>query len=982
MPTAAAIDPQGRGFYVIDEAKGASLLRFVNTTNAPVTLAGVTIPPGEINLIAGGGIAAEAASLREVDLTQVTGMTVDPTGDVVYITTPILSAIRAINVGTQNFSILRQTIPPATIKTIFNISRSDFGAITMSPSANTPRQFFYIGSAQFGSARLVYKLDPEANLGSGDETVYAGGGSPLSGNGDGQLATQARLISPMDLAIDVNGNLLIAEGGDTRLNPGAIRKVDASGFISSVATGLEFPIGVAAGPLGSVYVLLANAQQLVRISIGGTRTLIAGTASPAACDQNTTPTCGDGGPAISANLNLPGSNQLKNIRMAVVQNGIYLPDFTFRRVRYINTGGGQANIAGTIINTGQINTVAGSGQTSPYDNIPATNTELQNPTGVAVDANGNLFIADTNADPFGSIRFVNRGDVPITLFGNTASEITVQPSHIATLNSQAGTPANDERIATAYFASPQGLAVTSKGVFIVDAQDGALVRPLGSLNGRRSGHIRFLNTSSSDVVMFPNGGTAKVVIPPGFIRDLVGRNDQPAPGSPTADDGPANLSIVFPTDVAVDAAGNLYIADQGNNRIRKVNALTGFVTSLMVPGTEGLVPLTTGNACGLAVTPGGQVYIADTKNDRILRQNNPNSTAFTIIANASQGINKPRDLTVDAAGNVFVTNSGTDRILRVVAPTNTLGIVSAVAGNGQPGFSGDGGPSILARLNLSNPEFISASVQSTANIITLADGNFLFADTENNRVRLLVQHPNQTPVLAAVADVSLDENQTQTINFSATDGNNDPLTLSAQNVPAFATFTDNGNGGATMQLAPGFTHAGAYTVTVIVNDGDATDSKSFTITVRDVNRQPTVSVTPVNPTIYEATGPTGRSISLTATATDPDNDPLTYQWFDGAAQIAATLSPQVTLGIGTHSIFLTVTDSKGLSVTSPAQTLIVRDTTAPVISGVPADITTQAITDEGAAVTYTLPTALDLVDGAVTVTTDKASGSVFVVGVT
>jgi hypothetical protein len=190
LPTATAIDPQGRGFYVIDENNGTSLLRFVNTTSIPVTLAGVTIPPGQISLIAGGGIAAEATSLSDVDLTQVTGLAVDPSGDVVYITTPIVSAIRAINVGTQNFTILRQTIQPATIRTIFTISRPDFGAITMRTGSSATREFFYIGSAQFGSARVVYKLDPEANLGSGLETVFAGGGAPASGNGDaGQRAT-------------------------------------------------------------------------------------------------------------------------------------------------------------------------------------------------------------------------------------------------------------------------------------------------------------------------------------------------------------------------------------------------------------------------------------------------------------------------------------------------------------------------------------------------------------------------------------------------------------------------------------------------------------------------------------------------------------------------------------------------------------------------------------------------------------------------
>jgi sugar lactone lactonase YvrE len=978
LPTAVAVDPLGRGFYVVDENNGTSLLRFVNTTTAPVTVAGVTILPGNINLIAGGGIAVETPVLRDVDLTLVTGIVVDPTGNVVYLTAPLASGIRAINVGTQDFSILQKTIQPATIKTIFTITRPDFSAITM----NAAREFFYIGSALSGGARVVYKLDTAANGGSGLESVYAGSGTQ-SNNGDNGQATLAKLTSPMALALDSNGNLLIAEGGDTRNNPGAVRKVDPSGFITSLITGLEFPTGITLGPNNSVYVALGNAQQIIRVSSVGGKTLVAGNSTATACDPANNLTCGDEGSATSALLNLPGSTQLKNIAMATDSTGLYLPDFTFRRVRYINTSGGTVNIAGIAIQGGQINTIAGSGQQAPYDNVPATFTEIQMPAGVAADANGNLFVADTNADPVGSIRFINRGQTPVTLFAGTDSEVTAQPGHIVTLNSKVGEAANDDRITTAAFASPQGLAVTSNGVYIVDSQYGALVRPAGSLTGRRSGHIRFLNTSASDVTIFPSGGSAKVVVPPGFIKDIVGRNDAPQPGSQTANDATANTAIIFPTDVAVDASGNIYIADQGNNRIRKVNASTGLVTSLQVPGGDGLTPLVTGTACGIAVTPAGRVYIADTKNDRVLRQDAPNSTSFTTIANSTKGINRPRDLTLDASGNIFVVNTGKDveQILRIVAPTNALGTTSVVAGTGEAGFSGDGGPANRARINLLNPDFTTTGIQVTANIITLANGDMIFTDTENNRLRLLVQQPNQNPVLANIADVAVDEGKTQTVTFSATDGNSDPLTFTAQGTPGFATFTDNGDGTATLQLAPGYTNAGDYSVTIAVNDGDATDSKSFAIRVKDVNRAPVVNVTPIGPA-FEATGPNGRTVGLLATASDPDGDALTYQWFNGALQIASAASPQVILGLGNHLLFLTVTDSKGLSTSSTQFPVIIKDSTPPVISNVPADITKQATGDDGVTVTYTLPTATDLIDGAVTVTADKPSGSLFAVGVT
>ncbi|QQS45055.1 MAG: HYR domain-containing protein [Acidobacteriota bacterium] len=973
-PTAVAIDPQGRGFYVIDEINGTSVLRFVNTSGSPVTMAGVTIEPNSINLIAGGGLSLDAVTPREADLTLVTGMVVDPTGDVVYLTTPLVGAIRAVNVGTSSFTVLNRTIQPGTLGTIYQLSLPDFRGITM----NSQREFFFIGNSPGGSARVVYKL---IDSGNGIESIYAGGGSPPVGNGDGGEATLARLTNPMSLALDSNGNLLIAEGGDTRNNPGAIRKVAPNGLISSLIGGLEFPTGMALGPGNSVYVALGNAQQVIQVSSTGSKTVVAGTPFFAACDQFSDPNCGDDGPALSASLNLPGSTQLVNLTLAATSNGFLLPDYTFKRVRFVNRTGGTVTMAGVSIAAGNISTVAGSGKDAPYDNVPATITELQSPVGLATDSSGNLFLSDTSASPFNLIRFVNRGQTPVTLFAGTAWAMTAQPGEIITLNNQAGDFSSDSRITTAIFATPQGLAVTSSGIYIVDSQYGALVRPPGSLNGRRSGHIRFLNTTGADVTIFPNGGTAKVIVPPGQIKDIIGRNDAPPAGS-IGDNGPANEAVIFPSGIAVDAGGNIYIADHGNNRIRFVNASNGIVTSVQSRQQDGSVTaLETNSATGVALGSAGRLYIADTRNDRILRQNAAGSVDFTIIANAAGGINKPRGLHVDANGMVFVANSGTHRILRVSAPTNALGTVSTVAGSGTAGFSGDGGPGNMARINLLNPGNAFNDVQVTSSIVSLAPDRMAFTDTVNNRIRMLVETPNQPPVLAAIENISVNEGSTTTLNFSASDGNSDPLTFSIAGNPAFGAFTDNGDGTATLTLSPGFNDAGAYTVTVSVGDGDAIDSQSFTVTVVDVNRPPSVTASAIGSPL-EATMPSGRQVNLSGSATDPDGDPVTYKWFDGASQIAVGTTATVSLSIGSHSITLMATDNRGLSASSDAQSVVIQDTTPPVISNIPANITTAATSAQGATINFATPNAVDAVDGQVTVTSDRASGSLFPVGTT
>ncbi len=981
QPTATALDPLGRGFYVVDEVGGSSLLRFVNTSANSVTLAGVTIPAGQIGLVAGGGPAPEFGSARESDLSLVTGIVVDPSGNVVYLSTPLVNSIRAINVGTQNFTIFGRTIAPGTIGLLFQTSRPEVRALTMNPQT---RDFFYVSTLAGNlTTRVIWRLDAT----SGQESVYAGGGDPSRGNGDGGAATDAKIVSPLGLAVDPSGNLLIAEGGDVRNNPGAVRKVDAGGTITSVATQLEFPTGLTVTSSGTIYVALGNKQQFVRVSSGGQVTAVVGDNSAVVCNQVSNPTCGDGGLALSANLNLPSSTDQRNLPFAADANGIFIPDSSFRHVRYANLSNGSITILGLTIGARQINSIVGNGQEPPYDNIPATSSELQGPTGVAADAQGNLYIADTNPDPISHLRFVNRGATPVTLFANTAWAKTVQPGQIVTLNDGVTISRTDDRISTASFESPQALFTVANGVYIVDSQYGALIKPPQVISGRRSGHIRFLNTSNADVTLFGGSQSSKVIVPPGQVKDLVGVNEV-APNSGyglngnIGDGGAANAAVIFPTDVWVDAQSNIYIADQGSNRIRVVNGSNGVINSIQgsVGSDGGGSPLTTNGATGVALDNQGRLLIADTKANRVLRQSAPNSNNFVTIADQTKGINRPRDVISDATGNVFVTNSGSQQIMRIVAPTNALGTTSIVAGTGIRGFGGDGGPGNRAKMDLPNPTG-NFDIQYTVSLATLPDGNFVFTDTNNNRVRMLVQVPNQTPQLAAINNETINEGQTRALTFSATDGNNDPLTFTVNNKPNFATLTDNGNGTASLQLAPGFADAGAYQVSVSVSDGDATDTKNFTITVVDVNRPPTVTVQPIASPL-EATSTAGRQVTLTATGSDPDNDQITYKWFDGAAQIATTATATVTLGFGQHAIFVTVTDAKDARANSSTVNILVQDTTPPVFANIPADITTAPTSASGANVNFALPTATDAVDGPVTVTASPVSGSLFPLGTT
>jgi uncharacterized protein (TIGR03437 family) len=888
LPTGVALDPRGRGFYVIDEVNGSSLVRFVNTTANPVILAGVTILPNNINLIAGGnGQTSDGVPPRDADLAEITGFAVDPSGDLLYLDVPAYSAIRVINVGTQEISSYGKTIAPATINTIAMPGFADFRGLAIHP---VTRELY------FTSGRLVFRLDS-----SGAPVAVAGGGPQGGGNGDGGPANRAKLTTPVGVAFDHDNNLLIADGGDARDTPGSLRKVNASGVISSLATGLEYPVGLTMGANGVAYVALGNAQQVISVTPTGVKTVLAGDQSARLCDTGLNPTCGDGGPAIQANLSIPDSATNKTLALAVDARGLYLPDFRYKRTRYVNLSNGQATIAGTTIAPHTINTIAGSGLPSPYDGTPAPSAELFVPTGVAADTLGNLFISDTGNN---RLRYVNRTTTPFTLFVTTPFATTVQPGQIITLNRDAGDVQADDRITTATFLTPQGLAVTGTGVFIVDSQAGALIKiPPTVITGRRSGVIRFLNTSNTEVTMFPQGGDAKVVIPPGRIKDIAGV--RPPANPQTLGDGMlANKVAFFPTDIAVDRAGNLYIADQGNHRIRRIDGQTGVVSTVYGDGNTA----TLNGPTGIAFDGAERLHIADTRNNRVIRQNAVGGAAFSVIGDGTLNLRRPRDLTVDGGGKIFITNAQTHQVLDLEAPGNELGQVSVVAGTGAAGFSGDEGPGARARLNLPNPGVATNDIQVTTNIIALPNGDLIFADTGNNRVRYLRLRSN-TPPVSTVSAANFTGAELANESIVAAFG--DKLATRVQTALSIplpttlaGTFVKIKDSSGVERFAPLFFVAPSQ-VNLQVPAGTANGAATITITSGDGTVSTgTMNITTVAPSLFTADA-TGRGIAAAVVARVKSDGTQVYEpvaQFD-AGQNRFVHTP-IDLGQANEQVFL------------------------------------------------------------------------------
>jgi sugar lactone lactonase YvrE len=191
--------------------------------------------------------------------------------------------------------------------------------------------------------------------------------------------------------------------------------------------------------------------------------------------------------------------------------------------------------------------------------------------------------------------------------------------------------------------------------------------------------------------------------------------------------------------VAVDAAGNLLIADSGNQRIRRVDGTTGIITTVAGNGTYGFsgdggaaTSASLAYPYGVAVDAAGNLLIADYGNQRIRQVDGTTRIITTVAGKGTYGfsgdggpatdasLNNPLGVAVDGAGNLLIADTYNQRIRRV---DGTTGIITTVAGNGMAGFSGDGGPATDASLN--NPSGVAVD----------GAGNLLIAVYGNQRIR-------------------------------------------------------------------------------------------------------------------------------------------------------------------------------------------------------------------------------------------------------
>ncbi|MBX3276416.1 MAG: IPT/TIG domain-containing protein [Acidobacteria bacterium] len=743
----AARDPQGRGIYLAsiqhsNEGSGTNYIRFLNTGAEAVEIAGKTVMPGAIRTLAGGGLAAgENIPALSADVNGVTGMAAGAQGAVLYYTEQSGQRVRALNVSSEPVAVAGEMLDPGHIRTFADPRTPEdlplFGGLLYGLAYNPANGELAVCDASPGSNK-VYRINQ-----AGVVTLAAGNGEETRPDDTfvAGLATQLPLLDPRAVKYDTGGNLIISDTGHAR-----VVRVAPNGGLSLVrqfnngrGPDFAFPAGLAL--VGAdIYSANGNEHRVARAS--GGEVTVAGQFGML-CEYASGNDCGDGGLATASGLLFATTTtDVPLIGLEGDSRGLYILDQTpnqFGRVRYVNLSQMPVTLAGVQINPGIIRTIAGSGLNWPYDGGSATGATFRRPLGAAADAARNLYVTDATN---GRLRFINRSGATVQLFSGTPAAVAAPPGAIVTINRQGG--AGPGEIVPVHFASlqyPAGLTITSKGLYLVDARGGPFVPP--GFTGRITSLVRFINTTNETAVFYPNS-VSPISVPPGFIATIAGGAGDNIPGN---GDGLNALSAKFfgATDLAVAPNGDIYLPEGGLGSVRRVNAVTGIVSSLSLPPST---------YTGLGFGPDGRLYIADAGNDQLLRENAPDTRNFSPLG---EDLGSPRDVAVDIDGIAYVVSAATSRILGV-APD---GAVSVIAGTA-PGFAGDGGPAMASQLNLGlGPINIGTAtsplqVTQAINITATPTREIFFADVLNQRVRRL-----GTPVISCVKTGTITINNPQ-----------------------------------------------------------------------------------------------------------------------------------------------------------------------------------------------------------------------------
>jgi DNA-binding beta-propeller fold protein YncE len=504
---------------------------------------------------------------------------------------------------------------------------------------NTPH------GAAFDSLGNLYVADSGNNVirmitPAGVVTTLAGTFG-VAGESDGTSAS-ATFWSPTAVAVDGSNNVYVADAG-----LGRIREI-SGGTVTTLAYGFTYPSGIAVDTGGTtVYVADSSAGTVSTIPVsagaGGTVAVLAtGLASPS-------------GLALNA-----GATTLYVAEATVTSN----------------------DIVALAIASGPF--------AAPYT---AYASGFSSPAGLAVDAAGNVYVADSGSN---TIELVTPSTAPgFTPLAGPGVD---------------GSGSLDLVGPLAEFRTPTGVALDASGNVWVTDQNNNTIREIPIVAGT------------------PPTTTAATSTFAGLA------------GSPGKTNSPALFNN--PTGMAVDVSGNIYVADNGNYLVREISS-TGAVSTLAGQGTLA----TFANPNGVAVdaaTP-ANVYVADTGDNKIWKIASDGSTAADLTPLVSYA--SPSGIAVDLAGNVYVADTGNNAIRRITVANGTTTVTTIAGTLGIPGFTGDAGAATSA--TLSGPMAVAVDNSSLA-----TSGTVYVADTANNAIRAFTVGGNITTLAGSVSGVA------------------------------------------------------------------------------------------------------------------------------------------------------------------------------------------------------------------------------------
>jgi trimeric autotransporter adhesin len=619
-------------------------------------------------------------------------------------------------------------------------------------------------------------------------TISTVGGSASNGLGDGGNAAGATLITPIDVVVDAAGNVYISDSFGASINTtapfgtngtglGRIRKIDAtSRNISTLTLVTTDPKGIALDATGKFLYVADNGNQRIRKvdTTTGATTTFAGTGS-----------------ADMTNFGrLATQVRFRNPRAVWVDaNGnVYFTDTQNSRVSRVD---GVTGIISLVAGRGTANSsqaTALSAAAAPGgDGGPGPQGQLWSPEGVVGDNNGNLYIADTGANRIRKVVLSCTGQpVPCTV--GTISTVVGLGTAGAADNVDA---------ASAQLSGPRGLAMDATGANLYIADSGN--------NRIRKWVVASCGTTVNGVLTVPPVGCNQVSTVAGSGAPRTGVGD----GSPAL-----VASLANPTGVSLDSAGNIYIADQNNSRIRVVDATTGIITTLtgasQSRGDSGPASLATfSNPRGVAVDLAGNVYVTDTNNQKV-RKIAANGTVTTYVGTGSAGngvgagtstpLNFPGCVAVDQTGTVYIADRVNSKIKRVDVYGNVTNVVSSntatvsktgvvTVGGLATGYNGDGGPAVADKVGIvtSGGGFLSSGSSSNtagANCVSVDNnGNLYIADTGNNVIRKVDSNGILTTVVGYPTVTISNSGVASNSGISGSEGDGGQATAAQLNAP-------------------------------------------------------------------------------------------------------------------------------------------------------------------------------------------------------